>query len=747
MKSTKLFHKIAVLSFTLVSTQLVSKSCDEVYDFIIVGAGNTGCVLANRLSEDGKFTVCVLEAGRDDARLPELLPNPSPANVPQPQEFQWGDYERGGGVPPYVFDGALVNRGFGAFRFYAEQDETGPAPNRRLAYPRHSAWGGCTQHNAGITIRNPPQNWNKWAALGLNEWSFDQIKNFYFLTENRSQISGAFSSPFYNPALPLGSQGSFDPTFYGYNGMVPILWLDFVLQVPPLLSFVNTIQGVVNTTLAAFSYPITLIDADWPNDAAQKKGGLTLNNFTLTDQNPTSTIVPPGQSSLVSVNTGYNPYGDGGFVFPPEYARLGLTGLAPSQRVSAANTYLYAAEGRRNLTIKSEVLVTKLIIPDDTKRVMGVEYLNGWNIYQTGRNTDVGNGGYGGTAGDAEYNASLAKEEGTKKVYARKEVILCAGVFNSPHILMLSGIGDKSELKQLGIKVKKHLPGVGKHLIENHALFAFWELDPNLVSNPVILLAMQAKSTTGQQYPNFTLAFGGINNVSLESGDPFVQKNWVGLKNPALWSPFYRNDFDHILLDPTQPNANPVVPPSPPYFEPIIVNPSNILGMFVEQEEDSRTEGYVRLVSKDPTVPPRIVYNHLKDPRDLQDWLDIMNTHVLPIILALQPSGYFTNLLFPAPADILNPGVINFTDMSQVNQARLANFLVNNVEGHHAAGTCKMGVESDPLAVVDQKGRVHGVKGLRVCDYSIVPISIFWPNGTLYVIGEKFSKDILDTYR
>ena len=59
----------------------------EIYDFVIVGAGHAGSVIANRLSQNGLFSVCILEAGRDDARLPELLPEPSFANVPQPGDF------------------------------------------------------------------------------------------------------------------------------------------------------------------------------------------------------------------------------------------------------------------------------------------------------------------------------------------------------------------------------------------------------------------------------------------------------------------------------------------------------------------------------------------------------------------------------------------------------------------------------------------------------------------------------------
>ncbi len=714
-----------------------SKHKDCEFDFVIVGAGNAGCVLANRLSENGKFTVCVLEAGRDDARLPELLPEASPANVPQPGDYQWGRYVRGG-IPPQ-FNGALTNRGFGAFRFYQQEDENGPVPFRSTTYGRYAGWGGCTSHNALVTIRNPPQNWNKWAALGLDEWSFDNVKDFYFLTENRSQTSGLLDGlPYYDPEIPLGYLGSFDRTYYGFNGQVPLLYLNFVPLVPPYSEFVTLLQKVVAETFPDL-YPPYLVDADWPPGAAV--GGLTLNNFTDSDQNPASTIVPPGQTTAVNINDVYNPYHDGGFNYPPEFARLGLTGLTLYQRANAANTYLYAAENRPNLTIKSEVLVTKIILCND--QAQGVEYLEGWNIYQTGRNPDTGQAGYGGSAGDAKFNGVAAKEKGLRKVFARKEIILCAGVYNTPQILLLSGVGDQNDLEALDIKVKKHLPGVGKHLIDNHELLPFWQTAPEAL-NPEIALFLTAKSTASvsQPYPNFQISIGDITNA-LETADPFVQLFWNGLRGqPGVNQSYVRNDFSNILMDPTQYCTNPT-PSTPPCFLPIIVNPANIIGMIIEQEEDNRTEGYLKLVSKDPTAPPKIVFNYLQDPNDLQDWLDIMNTTVLPLMLSLRPSGYFTNLLWPAPSDILNPGETTFTDMSQVNQDRLTTFLLNSVGGHHAGGTCKMGIASDPLAVVDQKGKVYGFKGLRVCDNSILPISIYWPNGTVYVIAEKIAQDIL----
>jgi len=118
------------------------------------------------------------------------------------------------------------------------------------------------------------------------------------------------------------------------------------------------------------------------------------------------------------------------------------------------------------------VLVTNCLISN--KKAVGVEYLEGWNIYQAGRNPNTEQGGYGGTVGDARFNGVSAKQAGKKRVFARKAVVLSAGVYNTPQILMLSGIGDTNDLQTVGIQSVHHLPGVGKHLLDDQELFIFW---------------------------------------------------------------------------------------------------------------------------------------------------------------------------------------------------------------------------------------------------------------------------------
>lgn len=746
----------------------MAKRCDkpEVYDYVIVGAGNAGCVLANRLSENGRNTVCILDAGRDDARLPELLPVASPAPVPQPGDFHWGQYVRGAPVP-YEFPGTLISRGFGHFDWFETEDENGPIPGRSTTYARHVGWGGCTAHNFTFSIRNAPYNWQQWVDLGLTEWDASlpssTLIKFYKKVENRSQ---RFPLLFFDPAKfnvgnPLGPQpqSSFPPNlpnvpqYYGFNGQVPLC--NFFEEFAGVNDFTPVMKAAVGQLDPAYGYPLEapgvaqLVDLDWP--PAASLGGLSFNNFAQTFQFGSLTP-PPKYFGMPQVDTPYIEYAKKSFPnepifqYPPELANVGPVELAPNgwsgpvplTRVSATTAYLYPALAHKNLTIKSEVLVTKVIVCK--KKARGVKYLEGYNIYATGRNTSATLAGYGGSDGDARYNAVFAKKEGEKRVMAKKEVILCAGVFNDPQILQLSGIGDRALLEPLGIRVKHHLPGVGEHLIDNHELFFYW-----LGKNPNNVWTLAAKSSTSEPHPDFDLSFGLLSAFANESRDATVQNRWVGTKNiPAIYQSHVRNEIDNILV---RTNVNPVDPADVP-FVPIMVPFADTNALLIEQEEFNLTEGYVRVVSKDPTEPPKLVFNYLQDERDLKRWIDVCINTVFPLMLNIKnvDPTFFSDLLDPAPVDFLKPGVTyaNWTSVDQVDLDRFTHFLYKRVGGHHAGGTCKMGlIDRDPMSVVDQSGRVYGIKHLRVCDNSIVPVSIRWPNITLYVIAEKIAADIL----
>ena len=866
---------------------------NETYDFIIVGAGHAGCVLAKRLSEyqNGKYTVCVVEAGRDDARLPPLLPEPSYANVPQPGDFHWGTYVR-----TIATVAQLESRGFLNEWFFLKQS-TDPA-SRSISYPRVFGWGGCTSHNRMIAVRNAPFNWNNWGnSYGpLTEYYYDNIKQYYLLTENRSQQNGSFS--YFNPLLTQGTQGASHPD-YGTNGRLGLIW-NVQTSNSPLLAATNSCMSYVN-----YGIPLN-VDLDDPDIAAQ--GGTSLGNYTMYDQY--SSFLAPQELYRVQFsdyNNRPSQYSDTGYVYPSELASIGLIGKAPTQRVNSTYAYLYPTN-QSNLTIKSDILVTDLIMePANNKlSVKGLHYVSGWNIYQAGRNVSLERGGYGGTPGDARANYEKAvAEKQTGTLYARKEVILCAGVINSAQILQLSGIGDPTDLQSVGVQPILNLP-VGKYLNDNPELFPFWETTTNfnVVGERVFV---SFKSDPSMPFVDFDIGLNSTTLQSLEASDNTIQYGFGGTKNlGALDNQFTRNKQSNILIDPVLA-GNPYVyrPPTfqnPSTFQPIYSSPNHRMCMLIEQVDSVASTGTLTITTNNPSVPPRIVANYLGDPSDVVKWVNAMKNVVLPTILgygadqrapsftvsttagrlpdtipvssggvgnrsapivlvngiplpsavanvtggvvtsittniggvgyigvpsvfffgggattcasataivvggavtgvtslvggsgytsaprvlfigtdssgrinstasatAVLTSGqvtsiiiggtqlaatvtidfgyYFNRLLDPAPYDILQDGVVDFTSMSQVDDVKLTNYIKSRAGGHHAGGTCKMGLANDPTAVVDQKGLVYQTNNLRVCDMSIIPVAIRWPNSTLYVVAEKIAQDILAAY-
>ena len=260
-----------------------------------------------------------------------------------------------------------------------------------------------------------------------------------------------------------------------------------------------------------------------------------------------------------------------------------------------------------------------------------------------------------------------------------EEIILSAGAIGSPHILMLSGVGPADNLRSVGIPVVHDSPGVGQNLRDHPHVFVGWR--------------------TKKDHPLNRLA-------------PWHQ---VGLRWTAEGSDL-RNDLMLVMIS----NAPGSVNQGAWSIEPVGVGMLALLDLAVGS-------GELRLTSSDPDAQPFLDYRYLESKFDRRRMREMVRTAV-----KLADSQGFQGII----EERFCP-----TDAELASDEALDEWLLREATtSHHISGTCKMGPDSDPMAVVDQYGRVRGLEGLRVADASIMPDCIRAnTNVTTMMIGERIS--------
>jgi choline dehydrogenase-like flavoprotein len=294
--------------------------------------------------------------------------------------------------------------------------------------------------------------------------------------------------------------------------------------------------------------------------------------------------------------------------------------------------------------------------------------------------------------------------KGPATINASREVILSAGVFNSPQLLMVSGIGPAEHLKTHGIDVKADLP-VGENL-HDHLFVPMTYVMKSAVhhgSAPYFFKGILAEELKGDTWLSRTVfeAFGFVRS-SIAGEIPDIQLHALP------WSyPFPNQD-------------------SPKRWK---VDPRSSLTIFSTLIYP-KSRGTVRLASADPAAKPVIDMGYLSEPDDSTVLLDGMD-----LIRDIMSSS----LIAPGVTQELNPGP------SWADRAALAKELPNWATSvYHGVGTCRMGAESDERAVVSPDLKVRGIEGLRVADASIMPSIIGGnTNAPAMMIGEHAASIIL----
>ncbi|HVH77383.1 MAG TPA: GMC family oxidoreductase N-terminal domain-containing protein [Stellaceae bacterium] len=339
------------------------------------------------------------------------------------------------------------------------------------------------------------------------------------------------------------------------------------------------------------------------------------------------------------------------------------------RRWSSARAYLGPARGRANLTVITEAHATRILFE-------------------------------GGRAAGVEYRTP----SGLKEARARGEIVVSGGVYGSPQLLQLSGLGPGGLLREFGIGVVRDMPGVGANLHDHFNTYLVWRCAQPVTINDLARSPMR-KVAAALQYA--VSRSGHLSNAGIYAG-AFVKSD-PRLEQPDLqinmfgWSAYER------LRTGIKPHPFSAFTLSPVHLRP-------------------EGRGSVRLKSPDPTAPPAIRFNFLASDYDFQAL--IYGTR-LSRKIAAQPA------LQPFVVEEVIPGAAVEGDEQMIEEIR-----VRGVSNLHPVGTCRMGREVD--AVVDPRLKVYGVEGLRVADASIMPqVPGGNTNAPSIMIGEKCAAMVL----
>ncbi len=343
--------------------------------------------------------------------------------------------------------------------------------------------------------------------------------------------------------------------------------------------------------------------------------------------------------------------------------------IRDGRRSSSSRAYLRPARRRANLTVETGAQVTRVVMQGT--RATGVEYLNG--------------------SGDRS------------RMEAGREVILASGAFNSPQLLMLSGIGRAAHLREMGITALVDLP-VGTNL-QDHlgGYMTYSRLSPGSFHGEMRFDRMAVSMIRAYLFGTgpATVVPGGLHafiKTRPELAVPDIEFMFRGTSHhPHLWFPFIRKAFvDGFGIRPT------------------LLHPDR--------------RGEILLRSSNPFDPPRIRYNFFTAPNDLP---------TLRTGFKLARKLVYQKALDPYRGVEINPG-------EQVqSDAEIDAWLRKSViTAHHPCGTCPMGTTPD--TVVDPQMRVHGIEGLRVVDASAMPDLVSAHiNACVLMMAEKASDMIL----
>jgi choline dehydrogenase len=730
------------------------------YDFIVVGSGAGGGPLACKLALAAEgYRVALVEAGTD---------------VVQPETPAFFNYSVPALHARATEDSAMsweffVRHYSDANKHSKDYDSKFDKEKGGIFYPRAAALGGCTAHHAMVTVYPNNADWQKLRDLtGDDSWLPDKMRKYFQQLEDCQYVTPP----------PSGQ----DLARHGFNGWLPTSTPDPTLVVGD----VQKIENLQNNNLLIiliYAFLAAHIDDAAPGALAQKPenvqgnfmGGLQ-KGLDLLLQGAAKAVAGrsgPDAATLERLRVEVDDFlakmksqkADAVKALIDEYVkrpdllnlfRLALAQLDPNrwfpddtERTGAYNTPASVLHGVRTgvrerilgvkelyparLDLITGALVTQVIIEGDAndKRAVGVRFVKRAQIYQA-------------TPGAPESPRPPKVQEQEIRVRDRGEVILCAGAFNTPQLLMLSGIGPADHLKQMKVDaIHCDLPGVGQNLQDRRevALVSSFR-DPFPVLDGAQFRAPgETNAHCGEDKPPpydkvldaWAKTHAGVyagNGVvmtiikrSTQATDKIPDLFLFGL--PGNFHGYYRGyscdlQSEKINDMPRKERHNRFT------WVVLLAKPHGT--------------GEVRLRDNNPLSRPEINFRYFEEGgADKEKW----QGDVAALVEGLKFAEGIMN------ATTLNPTIEVPSDAQRKDIAALADFVQKESWGHHACGTCRIGGPKGKdlkpsTAVLDSGFRVLGVRNLRVADASVFPeIPGFFIVTAVYMIGEKAADVIL----
>ncbi|KAF9458888.1 hypothetical protein BDZ94DRAFT_1312864 [Collybia nuda] len=561
-----------------------SELVKTTYDYIVVGAGAAGAVVAARLSENPKISVLLVEAGVSNEGIRDVAIPLMGLSLTPNTKLDWNF-------------------------------TTTPQPglnNRAIAYPRGKLLGGSTSVNYMVYMRGSSDDFDRYAEVTKeSSWGWDHMQEY-------AQLNEKLVSP-----------------------------VDQHNTAGQLIASRHSTSGAISVSLAGNPTPID-------------------SRVIATTKELSSEF--PFNSDMV-----------GGDILGIGWA---FASIGNGTRSSSAVGYLAPAAGRSNLDIVINTQATKLEV--------------------TGKAKDI-----------PSFRRVLVAQDATSPVRAltaTNEIVLSAGAFGTPTLLQLSGIGDRTELRDAGVATVVHNPSVGKNMSDHALLPNIWNVNSTDTYDSVLRDPAEYKASLAQWLKDRTGPLGGhiTNNLG-----------WLRLPKTAsifktVRDPSAGPKSSHFEMLFVNMWVNPNTPPPPT---------GNFMSVVLALISPT-SRGSIKISSSNPFTKPLINPNLVSTDFDIFTLVEAVKA-AKRFIAAKAWSGYIQDS-------------VGGLDAAMTDKEIEAYVRENTNTIWHAVGTAAMSAKDASYGVVDPDLKVKGVDGLRIVDGSILP---FVPNahteGPIYLIAER----------